>query len=188
ARLVLFSEQIVLGVVEQSLAPDMALYPTCQTSIHNIEFCRGCFTILIVYQSMLSSFISYATVLVRPDDLGTDRGSLCFRACSSVLLVHPKGWRPGGTRVVPSYMTVVLKYAGSFGYDRAPRCDWGRWQVVTVLSVRRNGGVAFSVLPDVRVRCRSSCKEVMELDALQCGTFSPLSHFPGTCSPNHDLT
>ena len=163
----------------------MALYPTCQTSIHNIEFCHGCFTILIVYQSMLSSFISYATVLVMPDDSGTDRGSLCFRVCSSVLLVHPKGGRP---RVVTSYTSVVLGYAGSFGYDRAPRCDWGRRQVVTVLSVRRNSCVAFSVHPDVRVRCRSSCKEVTELDVLQCGTFSPLSHFPGTCSPNHDLT
>ena len=60
---------------------------------------------------MLSSFISYATVLVRPDDPGTDRGSLCFRACSSVLLVHPKGGRPGGTRVVTSYTSVVLGYA-----------------------------------------------------------------------------
>ena len=134
----------------------MALYPTCQTSIHNIEFCHGCFTILIVYQSMLSSFISYATVLVRSDDPGTDRGSLCFQACSSVLLVHPKGGRPGGTRVVTSYTSVVLGYAGSFGYDRAPWCDWGRWQVVTALSVRRNSCVAFSVLPDVRVQCRSS--------------------------------
>ena len=166
----------------------MALYPTCQTSIHNIEFCHGSFTILIVYQSMLSSFISYATVLVRPDDPGTDRGSLCFHACSSVLLVHPKGGRPGGTRVVTSYTSVVLGYAGSFGYDRTPQCDWGRRQVVTALSVRRNSGVAFSVLPDVRVRCRSSCKEVMGLDVLRCGTFSPLSHFPGTCSPNHVLT
>ena len=166
----------------------MALYPICQTSIHNIEFCHGCFTILIVYQSMLSSFISYATVLVRPDEPGTDRGLLCFRVCSRVLLVHPKGGRPGGTRVVTSYMSVVLGYAGSFGYDRAPRCDWGRRQVVIALSVRRNSGVAFSVLPDVRVQCRSSCKEVTELDVLQCGTFSPLSHLLGTCSPNHDLT
>ena len=119
----------------------MALYPTCQTSIHNIEFCHGCFTILIVYQSMLSSFISYATVLVRPDDPGTDRGLLCFRACSSVLLVHSKGGRPGDTRVVSSYASVVLGYAGSFGYDHAQRCDWGRWQVVTALSVRRNSAV-----------------------------------------------
>ena len=93
---------MVIGVVEQSSAPGMALYPTCQTSIHNIEFCHGCFTISIVYQSMLRSFISYAMVLVRPDDPGTDRGLLCFRACSSVLLIHPKGGRPRGTRVVTS--------------------------------------------------------------------------------------
>ena len=137
---------------------------------------------------MLRSYISYAIVLVRPDDPGTDRGSLCFRACSSVLLVHPKGGRPGGTRVVTSYTSVVLGYAGSFGYDRAPWCDWGRWQVVTALSVQRNSGVAFSVLPDVRVRCRSSCKEVTGLDVLRCRTFSLLSHFLGTCSSNHDPT
>ena len=143
---------------------------------------------MIVYHSMLSSFISYATVLVRPDDPGTDRGSLCFQACSSVLLVHPKGGRTGGTRVVTSYTSVVLRYAGSFGYNHAPWCDWGRRQVVTTLSVRRNSGVAFNVLPNVRVRCRSSCKEVTGMDVLRCGTFSPLSHFPGTCSPNHDLT
>ena len=104
----------------------MALYSSCQTSIRNIDICHGCFTILILYQSMLSSFMNYANVLVRPDDPGTDRGSLCFWACSSVLFVHPKGGRPGGTRVVTSYTSVVLGYAGSFGYDHAPRCDWGR--------------------------------------------------------------
>ena len=94
----------------------------------------------------------------------------------------------GGTRVVTSYTSVVLGYAGSFGYDRTPQCDWGRRQVVTALSVRRNSGVEFSVLPDVRVQCRRSCKEVTGLDVLRCGTFSPLSHFPGTYSPNHVLT
>ena len=77
----------------------------------------------IVYQSMLSSFMSYAKVLVRPDDKGMDRGSLCFRACSSVLLVHPKGGRPGDTWVVTSCMSVVVEYVGSFEYDRAQRCD-----------------------------------------------------------------
>ena len=100
--------------------------------------CYGCFTILIVYQSMLSSFMSYAKVLVRPDDPGTDRGLLCFRACSSVLLVHPKCRRPGDARVVTSCTSVVLGYAGSFGYDCAPRCDWGRRQEVTIPSVCRN--------------------------------------------------
>ena len=134
----------------------MALYPTSQTSIHNIEMCHGCFTILIVYQSMLGSFMSYAKVLVRPDDPGMDRDSLCFRACSSVLLVHSKGGRLGGTRVVTSYTSVVLEYAGSFGYDLAPQCDWGRRQVVTALSVQRNRCVVFRVFPDVRVQCRSS--------------------------------
>ena len=166
----------------------MAFYSNCQLSIHNIELCHGCFTILIVYQSMLSLFISYATVLVRPDDPGMNRCSLCFRACSSVLLVHPKGGRPGGTSVVTSYTSVVLRYAGCFEYDRAPRCDWGRRKVVIALSIRCNNCVALSKFPDVRVRFRSSCKEVTGLDVLQCGTFSPLSHFPGTCSPNHVLT
>ena len=77
-------------------------------------------TILIVYQSMHSSFMSYAKVMVRLDDSGTDRGLLCFWACSSVLLVHPKGGRPGDTRVVTSCMSVVLRYVGSIRYDRAP--------------------------------------------------------------------
>ena len=125
----------------------MALYSTCQTSIHNIEICHGCFAILIVYQSMLSSFMSYARVLVRLDDPGMDRGSLCFRACSSILFVHPKGGRPMDARVVTSCTNVVLRYAGSFGYDRTPQCDWGRRQVVTALSVRCNSCVVLSEFP-----------------------------------------
>ena len=137
---------------------------------------------------MLLFIMSCVMSMVRPDDPGTDIGLLCFRACSSVLLVHPKGGRPGDTRVVTSYMSVVLGYARSFGYDRAPRCDWGIRQVVTALSFWRNSSVAFSILPDVRVWCRSSCKVVTGLDVLWCGTFSPLSHFSGTCSPNHVLT
>ena len=116
-------KQVVLGVVEQFSAPGMALYSTCQLSIHNIELCHGCFTILIVYQSMLSSFMSCAMDMVRPDDPGMDIGSLCFWACSSILLVHPKGGRSGDARVVTSHTSVALGYAGSFGYDHAPRCD-----------------------------------------------------------------
>ena len=104
--------------------------------------------------------------MVRLDDPGMDIGSLCFRSCSSVLLVHSKGERLGDARVVTSYTGVVLGYAGSLGYDRAPRCDWGRQHEVTAMSVRRNSGVAFSAFPDVRVRCRSSCKEVAGLDVL----------------------
>ena len=142
----------------------------------------------IVYQSMLMFIMSCVMSMVRPDVQGLDNGSLCFRACSSALLVLPDVGSPGGTRVMTSYTSMVLGYVGSTGYDRAPQCDWGRRQVVTALSVWRNSYVVFSVFPDVRVRCRSSCKEVTGLDVLQCGTFSPLSHFPGTYSPNHILT
>jgi hypothetical protein len=113
---------------------------------------------------------------------------LCFWNCSIILLVHSKDDRPGNARVVTSYTGVVLGYVGFFEYDRALWCDWGRRHVVIVLSVRRNSGVGISALPDVRIRCRSSCKDVTRLDVLQCGAFSPVSHFLGTCSRNYVLT
>ena len=65
--------------------------------------------------------------MVRPDNPGMDISSLCFRTDSSVLLVHPKGGRPGDARVVTSYTSVVLGYAGSIRYDRAPGVD-SRWR------------------------------------------------------------
>ena len=64
--------------------------------------------------------------MVRTDDPSTDTSSLCLRACSSVMLVHLEGGSPGDAGVVTSYTSVVLGYVGSFGYDRAPRFDWGR--------------------------------------------------------------
>ena len=78
---------------------------------------------------MLGLFMSYANHMLRLDDMGKYIGSFCFWACSSSLLVHPKGGRPGGARVVTSYMGVVLGYAGSYGYDHAPRSSGvgGRW-------------------------------------------------------------
>ena len=60
---------------------------------------------------MLMFIISFVTSMVRPDVQGLDNRSLCFRACSSVLLVHPKSARPGDARVVTSYRGVVLGYA-----------------------------------------------------------------------------
>ena len=165
----------------------MALYSDFHYAIHS-EFILGYLAMFVVCLALICALSCYISCLLRPDDLGKDISSLCLWACLSVLLVHSKGGRPGDARVVTSYTSVVLGYVGSFGYDRAPRCDWGRWQVMTALSVRRNSCVAFGVFPDVRVRCRSSCKEVTGLDVLRCGMFSPLSHFPGTCSPNHVLT
>ena len=96
-----------MEVVEHSSTSGMAMFSDCHYTFHT-ELVHGCSAILIVYQSVLSSFISYTKVLVRPDDPGMDRGSLCFRACSSVLLVHPKGGRPGDGRVVTSYTGMVL--------------------------------------------------------------------------------
>ena len=74
--------------------------------------------------------------MVRLYDLGKDIGSFCFKACSSSLLFHPEGGRPGGARVVTSYTGVVLRYTGSYRYGRAPWSSRGRWQMVTVISVR----------------------------------------------------
>ena len=86
-------------------------------------------------------------MLLRTDDLGKDIGSLCFRACLSILPVHPKGRGPGGAKVVTSYAGMVPGYAGSLGYDSAPRFDWGRPQVVTALSVRRKAASRLEYSP-----------------------------------------
>ena len=64
--------------------------------------------------------------MLRLDDLGKDIGLLCFRACLSILPVHPKGGRPGGARVVTSYVGMVPGYAGFFGYDGVTGVD-RRW-------------------------------------------------------------
>src|SRR6185312_8920948 len=116
----------------------MALYSFCQYSINNIDLDHGCYAILIVYQSMLMFIMSCVTNMVRPDVCGLDNGSLCFRAYSSALLGHPKGGSPEGIRVVTSYTSVVLGYAGFSGYSRAPRYKRGRQHEVTAMSVRRN--------------------------------------------------
>jgi hypothetical protein len=63
-------------------------------------------------------FMSYAIYVVRPEELSKDIGSLCLGAYLSSLFVHPKGGRPGGARVVTSYMGMVLGYARSLRYDR----------------------------------------------------------------------
>ena len=73
--------------------------------------------------ALISALSSYISCMLRPDDLGKDIGSLCFRACLSILIVHPKGVGHGGARVVTSYAGMVPGYVGSFGYDGAPRCD-----------------------------------------------------------------
>ena len=113
----------------------MALYSDFLYANHS-EFVLDYLTMFIACLALISVYPSYSGCMLRPDDLGKDIGSLCFRACLSILPVHPKGGGPGGARVVTSYADMVPGYAGSFRYDGAPWCDWGRPQVVTALSVR----------------------------------------------------
>ena len=100
----------------------MALYSDFLYIIH-IEFVLGYLAMFLAYFALISASSSYSSCLLRPVDLGKDIGSLRFRACLSILPVHPKGGGPRGARVVTSYAGMVPGYAGSFGYDSAPRCD-----------------------------------------------------------------
>ena len=103
----------------------MALYSDFLYAIH-IEFILCYLAMFVACLALIYALSSYTTCLLRPDDLGKNIGSLCFRACLSILPVHLKGGGPGGARVVTSYAGMVPRYEESFGYDGAPRCDWGR--------------------------------------------------------------
>ena len=119
----------------------MALY-----SVH-IEFVLGYLAMFIACLALICALTSYTSCLLRPNDLGKDIGSLCFRACLSILPVHPKGGGHGGAEVVTSYADMVPGYAGSLGYDGAPRFDWGRSWVVTASSVRREAASRLEYSP-----------------------------------------
>ena len=103
----------------------MALYSDFLYAIH-IEFVLGYLAMFVACLALISASSSYISCLLRPDDLGKDIGLLCFRACISILPAHPKGGGPGCASVVTSYASMGLEYAGFFGYDGAPRFDWGR--------------------------------------------------------------
>ena len=137
----------------------MALYSDFPYAIH-IEFVLGYLAMFVASLALISAYSSYTSCLLRLDDLGTDIGLLCFRACLSILPVHPKGGGPGGARVVTSYAGMVPGYAGSFGYDGAPWCDWGRLQVVTALSVRQEAvsRLAYSTTFEYRVGVHAKMK------------------------------
>ena len=117
------SESSRLGVGEQSSASDMALYSDIHYAI-NTEFIHGCLAKFLACFAMICSSSSCISCLPRPNDLGKDIGSLCFRDCLSILPVHPKGGGPGGAKVVthirawcpsmrdPSYMMVLHGVTG----------------------------------------------------------------------------
>ena len=100
----------------------MALYSDSHYAVQT-EFVLGYLAMFVAYLALICALSSYTSCLLRLDDLGKDIGSLCFRACLSVLPVHSKSGGPGGARVVTSYASMGLEYAGSFGYDCAPWFD-----------------------------------------------------------------
>ena len=103
----------------------MASYSDYRYVIHS-EFIHGYIAMFLACLALIGALSSYTSCLLRPDDLGKDIGLLCFRACLSILPVHPKGGGPGGARVVTSYAGMVPRYAGSFGYDGVTGVDH-RW-------------------------------------------------------------
>ena len=137
------------------------MYSDCRYAFHT-ELVHGCLAIWIACLATFCLFISYLGCLLRPDDLGKDIGLLCFRACLSVLLVHPKGGRPEDTRIVTSYMGVLPRYAGSFRYDGVPWIEWGRPRVLTAPFGLLRNCFMVSVVPDIWVPCRSSRKDVRD--------------------------
>ena len=161
----------------------MALYSDFRYAIH-IEFVLGYLAIFLACLALIYALSSYTSCLLRQDDLGKDIDSLCFRAYLSILPVHTKGGGPGGARVVTSYARMVSGYAGSFGYDGAPWLDWGRLQVATTPFGPPRSCFVVSVIPDVRITCRSSCKDVTELDVLQRDILPDIPNFPAPVAPN----
>ena len=89
----------------------MALYSDFLYAIH-IEFVFCYLAMFVACLALISALPSYSSCLLRPDDLGKDIGLLCFRACLSILPVHPKRGGPGGARVVTSYAGMVPGYGG----------------------------------------------------------------------------
>ena len=84
----------------------MALYSDFLYAIHS-EFVLGYLAMFVACLALIYALSSYTSCLLRPDDLGKDIGSLCFRACISILPVHPNGGGPGGAKVVTSYAGMV---------------------------------------------------------------------------------
>ena len=100
----------------------MALYSDSRYAIRT-EFVLGYLTMFLACLALICALSSYTSCLLRPEDPGKDISSLCFWACLSIVPVHPKGGGPDGAEVVTSYAGMVPGYAGSLGYDGAPRFD-----------------------------------------------------------------
>ena len=149
----------------------MALYSDFSYAIH-IEFVLDYLAMFLACLALIYALSSYTSCLLRPDDLGKDIDLLCFQAHLSILHVHPKGGGPGGAKVVTSYAGMVPGYAGSLGYDGAPRFDWGRPQVVIALSIHREAASRLAYSPTFGYRVGVHAK--MKRDWM----FSSAGHSP----------
>ena len=72
----------------------MALYSDIRYAIYT-EFVLGYLDMFLACLALIYALSSYTSCLLRPDDLDKDIDLLCFRACLSILPVHPKGGDPG---------------------------------------------------------------------------------------------
>ena len=68
----------------------MALYSDFFYANHS-EFVLAYLAMFVACLALISALSSYSSCMLRPDDLGKDISSLCFRACLSILSIHPKG-------------------------------------------------------------------------------------------------
>ena len=75
----------------------MALYSDIRHAIHT-KLVLGYLAMFLACLALIYALSGYTSCLLRPDDLGKDIGSLCFRAYLSILPVHPKGGGPGVLR------------------------------------------------------------------------------------------
>jgi hypothetical protein len=122
--------------VEQPSTSSMALYSTCQKYIYNLDYLHGCYAILVVCHTMLYAFSNYAIHMLRLEIHAKATVWCALWACSSSLLVHPKGGRPGGLEPVPYTQVWCSGITGSIEYDHIPWCCRGRRQVVIALPIR----------------------------------------------------
>ena len=72
----------------------MALYSDF-LYINHLEFVLGYLAMFVACLALINVYPSYSSCMLRPDDLGKDISSLCFRIYLSILPVHPKGGGPG---------------------------------------------------------------------------------------------
>jgi hypothetical protein len=104
--------------------------------IYNSEYLHGYYAILVVCHVMLSASLSYAIHMLRLEIHAKATVWCALWACSSSLLVHPQGGRPGGLEQVPYTRAWCSDIMGSIEYNHIPRCCRGRRQVVIAMSVR----------------------------------------------------